>query len=101
MPDLMSEEEMFKRLSTNKPEAEIQQEDEQIQEAQDIPAAQTDHEKPVIETPPVIELEPVVESIKNLNASVTVMYGLIKTVVVPVLLLILVVGLAILLKSLI
>jgi len=41
----------------------------------------------------------VVESINNLNSSVNLMYSLIKTVIAPVLVLILIVGIAILVKS--
>ncbi|MDP2765993.1 MAG: hypothetical protein Q8O41_00855, partial [Candidatus Methanoperedens sp.] len=68
-----------------------------------VTAAQPVEEKPVIETaitPPIkpMETELVVESIKNLNASVNMMYGLIKTVIVPVLVLILIIGIALLVK---
>ncbi|MCZ7398382.1 MAG: hypothetical protein O8C62_01660 [Candidatus Methanoperedens sp.] len=58
-------------------------------------------ERPVIETPHVKshDTDQVVESIKNLTSSVNMMYGLIKTVITPVLVLILIIGVAILVRS--
>jgi uncharacterized phage-associated protein len=101
MPNSMSEEELFKTLLKKKPEAQIPVKKEVLKA---VPAAQPFevHEKkePVIETPvETLDIEPVVDSLKNLTASVNMMYGLVKTVIVPVLVLILIVGIAILLKA--
>ncbi len=110
MSSSMSEDQLFKALLKKKPEVQKPQVAQMAQiparkEAfKAVPAAQPVEVKPVIEaaiTPPVkpMETELVVESIKNLNASVNLMYGLIKTVIVPVLVLILIVGIAILVKA--
>jgi hypothetical protein len=101
MANSMSEEQLFKTLLKKKPEAQVPVRKEVLKT---VPAAQPVeiHEKkePVIETPPVepLDIEPVVESLKDLTASVNTMYGLIKTVIVPVLVLILIVGIAILIN---
>ncbi len=100
----MSEDELFKALLKKKPEAQVPVRKE-AQTPAPVPAAQPaesyEKQEPVIETPPVkpLETELVTESIKNLTASVNTLYGLIKTVIVPVLVLILIVGIAILVKS--
>lgn len=101
MANSMSEEQLFKTLLKNKPEAQVPVKKEVLKA---VPAAQPVeiHEKkePAFETPPVetLDIEPVVESLKNLTDRVNTMYGLIKTVIVPVLVLILIVGIAILIR---
>lgn len=97
----MSEDELFKALLKKKPEAQVPVRKEVLRPAPAAqPAESYEKQEPVIETPPVkpLETELVVESLKNLTSSVNMMYGLIKTVIVPVLVLILVVGIAILVK---
>ncbi len=110
MPNSMSEEDLFKTLLRKKPEAQMPQVAQKAQvplrkeAVKPVPVAQPaetyEKTEPVIEKPPVKppDIEPVAESIKNLTASVNLMYGLIKTVIVPVLVLILIVGIAILVK---
>lgn len=104
MPSSMSEDELFKALLKKKPEAQVPVRKEVLRPAP-APAAQPaesyEKQELVIETPPVkpLETELVVESLKNLTSSVNMMYGLIKTVIVPVLVLILIVGIAILVKA--
>ncbi len=98
----MSEDELFKALLKKKPEAQVPVRKEVQKPAPTAqPAESYEKPEPVIETPPVkpLETELVIESIKNLNASVNMLHGLIKTVIVPVLVLILIVGIAILVKG--
>ncbi|MDD5474178.1 MAG: hypothetical protein PHU34_08525 [Candidatus Methanoperedens sp.] len=111
MPSSMSEADLFKTLLKKKPEAQMPQVAQKPQvplrreAVKPVPPAQPaeiyEKKEPVIEKPQVkpVDIEPVAESIKNLTASVNLMYGLIKTVIVPVLVLILIVGIAILVKS--
>ncbi len=109
----MSEDALFKAILKNKPQ-------QSTQSAQTIPKAQVAVKKEVIKPvpPPVevheierhvtetkithdtnpVQMNLVVESVKNLNSSVNMLHGLMKTVVVPVLVLILIVGVAILIK---
>ncbi|MBU4075808.1 MAG: hypothetical protein KKI06_03735, partial [Euryarchaeota archaeon] len=49
--------------------------------------------------PPVMTLEPVVDSINDLTASVNQLQSLIKTTVLPVIILILLVGIGIMVKT--
>ncbi len=101
MASPMSEDQLFKALLKKKPEAQVPVKKEP---PRPVPAAKPvevyEEKQPVIETPPVKPLEtgPIVEEIKNLTSSVNMMYGLIKTVIVPVLVLVLIVGIALLLK---
>ncbi len=96
----MSEDQLFKALLKKKPEEVPVKKEPQ----RPVPAAQPvevyKEKEQVIETPPVkpLETELIVEEIKNLNSSVNMMYGLIKTVIVPVLVFILIVGIAILMR---
>ena len=72
-----------------------------------VPPAQPAFQKQeqVIETrvvsPPVkpVDLEPVIESINRLNSNINQMHGMIKTMIFPVLVLILVVAIGILLRA--
>lgn len=98
----MSEDALFKALLKNKPQQQVPVRKEVQKPAPAAQPAESYEEKePVIETPPVkpLETELVAESLKNLTSSVNMMYGLIKTVIVPVLVLILIVGIAILVKA--
>lgn len=52
---------------------------------------------PVISVPPV-DIEPVIESMNRMNSSISQLHGTIKTMIVPVLVLILVIAIGILLK---
>lgn len=113
----MSEEDLFKTLLKNKPPQKIQigqktQVPVRIEIIKPVPAAQPvetyEKESPVIQTPVIqtyktpdvnpLENELVVESIKNLTASVNTMHGLMKSVIVPVLVLILIVEIMVLIK---
>ena len=98
----MSEDQLFKALLKKKPAAQVP-----VKKAVErtVPAAQPvevyEEKAPVIETPPAkpLETELIVGEIKNLTSSVNMMYGLIKTVIVPVLVLVLIVGIAILMRT--
>ena len=98
----MSEDQLFKALLKKKPEAQVPAKKEP---QRPVPAAKPvevyKEKEPVIETPPVkpLETELIVEEIKTLTSSVNMMYGLIKTVLLPVLVLILIVGIAILMRT--
>ncbi len=107
----MSEDALFKAILKNKPQ-------QSTQSVQTVPKTQAAVKKEVVKPAPQIlevreierqetkithvsdpmQMNPVVESIKNLNSSVNMMYGLMKTVIVPVLILIVVVGVAILVR---
>jgi len=108
MANTMSEDALFKALLKNKPP----QKQTPKPPAAPAPIKETfkaaappveihEMETPVIETRPVKsshDTDQVVESIKNLTSSVNMMYGLMKTVITPVLVLILIIGIAILVK---
>lgn len=110
MANTMSEDALFKALLKNKPP---QKQTPKPPAPQPAPIKETfkaaappaeihEMETPVIETRPVKsshDTDQVVESIKNLTSSVNMMYGLMKTVITPVLVLILVIGIAILVKG--
>ncbi len=94
-----SEDMMYKVLLKNRPPQP------EVKESVPVPqvnAVQTiDHESKVVETPPPVmslHADAVEESIKNLTASVNMMHGLMKTVIVPVLVLILIVGIGVFVK---
>jgi len=58
--------------------------------------------EPVIERitpPPKIDMEPVIDSINRLNSTLNQIHGTIKTIIVPILALILVVAIGILIQS--
>ncbi len=109
MANSMSEDALFKALLKNKPPQQQIQKPPAPQPAPKketfkaaAPPAETyEMERPVIETPPPKshDTDQVVEAIKNLTSSVNMMYGLMKTVITPVLVLILIIGVAILVKG--
>ena len=100
-----SEDAMFKALLHNKPAPPAQKAQvrvEPVPEPMQPQAAQVQHEPVVIKQvspPPVITIEPVVDSINNLTASVNQLQSLMKTTVLPVIILILLVGIGILVKT--
>jgi len=97
-----SEDAMFKALLHNKPPAPVPKQQAKVESVQTAPQVMRLQPEPVVITqvspPPVIKLEPVVDSINNLTASVNLIHGLMKTIVVPVMILILLVGIGILIK---
>ena len=110
MANSMSEDALFKALLKNRPpQQQIQNPPAAPQSAPKKetfkaaaqPVETYEMETQVIETSHVKshDTDRVVESIKNLTSSVNMMYGLIKTVITPVLVLILVIGVAILVRS--
>ena len=98
-----SEDAMFKALLHNKPPAQVPRQQAKVEPVQTAPPVARMQQEPVVITqvspPPVIKLEPVVDSINNLTASVNQIHGLMKTIVVPVMILILLVGIGILIKT--
>ena len=105
----MSEDALFKALLKNKPGAQKQQ--APVKPVQ--PPVRKEEPRPTPEPAPVYEKEPVIEiaqrpapiktdaieeAIIELNKNVNTMFGFIKTVIVPVLVLILIVGILILVK---
>ena len=102
MPAKGSEDAMFKALLHNKPAAQkpqvrVEPKPEPIQ----LQAAQVQQEPVVItqvSPPPVITIEPVIDSINNLTANVNQLQSLLKTTVLPIIILILLVGIGILVK---
>jgi hypothetical protein len=97
-----SEDAMFNALLHNRPPAPVPKQQAKIEPVQMSPQAAKVQQEPVVITkvspPPVVKLEPVVDSINNLAASVNQIHGLMKTIVVPVMILILLVGIGILIK---
>ena len=106
-----SEDALFKALLKNKPPqqppkpaapAPRKEVPRPVPPAQPVETLQ--RQEPVMETrivaPPVkpIDLEPVIDSINRLNSNMNQMHGMIKTMMVPVLVLILLVAIGILLK---
>ncbi len=98
-----SEDAMFKALLHNKPPAPVPKQQAKLEPVQTTPQVTRVQQEPVVMTqaspPPVIKLEPVVDSINNLSVSVNQIHSLMKTIVVPVMILILLVGIGILIKS--
>jgi hypothetical protein len=104
----MSEDALFKALLKNKPPAQAAPKPQvpiRKEPAKPIPPpappVETYEERPVAEVRhEIAPLQPdaVAESIKNLTANVNMIYGLMKTIIVPVLVLILIVGIGILIK---
>ena len=109
----MSEDALFKALLKNKPPQTAQKPQVPVKkEVVKPPAPKVEvyekeavYEKPapVVETRitptvPPLQNDQVLDSIKNLNASVNMVHGLMKTVLLPVLVLILIIGVAILAK---
>lgn len=97
-----SEDAMFKALLHNKPPAPVQKQQARIEPVQQAQQAAPVRQEPVVVTQPVplpiVKLEPVIDSINNLTASVNQIHSLMKTIVVPVMILILLVGIGILIK---
>ena len=107
----MSEDALFKALLKNKPP----QQPPKSQVVQNIPRKDIPKAFPVappveykVEEPPIetkiipvvktVDLEPVTDSINRLNSSANMIYGLMKNVIVPVLILTLVISIAILIR---
>ncbi len=97
-----SEDAMFKALLHNRPVAPPVKEEPRPEPVQPAPQALHVQHEPVVITkvspPPVVTMEPVVESINDLTASVNQIHGLMRTIVLPVMILILLVGIGILIK---
>lgn len=106
-----SEDALFKALLKNKPPqqppkpaAPAPRKEAPIPVPPAQPVEAFKRQEPVIETrivaPPVepVDLEPVIDSINRLNSNMNQMQGMIKTMMVPVLVLILLVAIGILLK---
>ena len=99
-----SEDAMFKALLHNKPAPAAQKPQVRVEpkpEPMQPQAAQVQQEPVVItqvSPPPVITIEPVVDSINNLAANVNQLQSLMKTTVLPIIILILLVGIGILVK---
>lgn len=98
-----SEDAMFKALLHNRPAPPAQKPQARVEpkpEPMQPQAAQV--QEPVVITqvspPPVVTMEPVVDSINNLTTSVNQLQSLMKTTVLPVIILILLVGIGILVK---
>ena len=102
MPAKGSEDAMFKALLHNKPAAQKPQVRVEPKPEPMQPQAAQVQQEPVVITqvspPPVITIEPVVDSINNLAANVNQLQSLMKTTVLPVIILILLVGIGILVK---
>ncbi|MDO8724889.1 MAG: hypothetical protein Q7J35_02335 [Candidatus Methanoperedens sp.] len=98
-----SEDAMFKALLHNKSPAQVPRQQAKVEPVQTAPPVARVQQEPVVITqvspPPVIKFEPVVDSINNLTASVNQIHSLMKTIVVPVIILILLVGIGILIKT--
>lgn len=109
----MSEDALFKALLKNKPP---QQPPKPPVVAQSVPRKEVPRpaaappveryqvEEPVIEPKviPVVKpmnLEPVVDSINRLNSSISMIHGMMKTIVTPILILILIVSIGILIQT--
>ena len=98
-----SEDAMFKALLHNRPAPPAQKPQVRV-EPKPEPVQQVAHvqQEPVVITqvspPPVVTMEPVVDSINNLAANVNQLQSLMKTTVLPVIILILLVGIGILIK---
>ncbi len=111
----MSEDALFKAILKNKPgQVPSKPESRPVQVPPKPQVATPKKESPpqpvekyVMEEPPVekknppvakLDLEPVVASINNLNSSVNMVYGIMKTVIAPLLILILVISIAMLVR---
>ena len=109
----MSEDALFKALLKNKPPQQppkppvaqsIPRKEVPRPSPAEQPVERYQHEEPPAETKitPVVKpinLEPVVDSINRLNSSVNMIYGLMKNIIVPVLILTLVISIAIFVNS--
>ncbi len=99
-----SEDAMFKALLHNKPAPAVQKPQVKVESGPEPMQQQTANLKPEpvvitqVSPPPVITIEPVVDSINNLAANVNQLQSLLKTTVLPIIILILLVGIGILVK---
>ncbi len=98
-----SEDALFKALLKNKPPQQPTK-PMAVPVKKDFPRPPTAEAipEPVIESvtpPPKIDLEPVIDSINCLNSTLNQIHGTIKTVIIPILALILVVSIGILIQS--
>ncbi len=107
----MSEDALFKALLKNKPP----QQPPKPAVAQSVPRKEVPKpaappveryqvEEPVIEPKVIpvekpVNLEPVVDSINRLNSNISMIHGMMKTIVTPILILILIVSIGILLQT--
>ena len=102
-----SEDAMYKALLHSRPAPPVQKPQVRVEQRpepmQPTPHAAYVQQEPVeimpASPPPVMTLEPVVDSINDLTASVNQLQSLIKTTVLPVIILILLVGIGILVKT--
>jgi hypothetical protein len=102
-----SEDALFKALLKNKPQQPLKPMAVPVKKEfpKPVPPPVEARPEPVIEriipppTPPKIDLDPVTDSIIRLNSTLNQLHGTIKTIIVPILVLILVVAIGILIKS--
>jgi len=98
---------MYKALLHSRPAPPVQKPQVRVEQRpepmQPTPHAAYVQQEPVeimpASPPPVMTLEPVVDSINDLTASVNQLQSLIKTTVLPVIILILLVGIGIMVKT--
>ncbi len=97
-----SEDAMFKALLNNRQPAPVPKQQAKVEPAHTTPQIARVEQEPVAITqanpPQVVKMEPVVDSINNLTATVNQNNSLMKTIVVPVMILLLLVGVGILIK---
>ncbi len=103
-----SEDAMYKALLRNKPaqqppKATVTTKKEVPKPVQPVQAVEIQKKEQIIEpkvTPPVkmLDLDPVIESLNRVNSNLNQIYGTIKTVILPVLILIIVVEIGILVR---
>jgi hypothetical protein len=100
-----SEDALFKALLKNKPQQPLKPMAVPVKKelSRPVPPPVEARPEPVVERiippPPKIDLDPVIDSINRLNSTLNQIHGTIKTIIVPVLVLILVVAIGILIKS--
>ena len=99
-----SEDALFKALLKNKPPQQPPKPPAAPVQKKDIPrpSAVEAIPEPVIERvtpPPKIDLEPVIDSINRQNSTLNQIHGTIKTIIVPIFVLILVVAIMILIRT--
>ncbi len=103
-----SEDALFKALLKNKPpqqpkpavpvqKKEIPVPVPEVKQVETVQKQEQVISAPVIPVPP-LDIEPVIESINRMNSNINQLHGTIKTMIVPVLVLILVIAIGILLK---
>ncbi len=106
----MSEDALFKALLKNKPQQQPPKPVAQSIPLKEIPkpAAAPPVERYQAQEPPIepkiapafkpVNLEPVVDSINRLNSSINVIHAMMKTIITPILILILIVSIGILIR---